>query len=582
MVRKPAVWIGVVAAIGVTLLLAFDVPGAVELPLRDFLIRTMPRRPATATAVVAIDEASLRRLEPWPWPRPMLAQLVDRAAEAGAKGLVIDVLLADPRPGDEILAASMRRLPSVAVAVLAERGQWLVPAPELEKAAIVAHGNFELDHDGILRRFATTKQDGASARTALSLEAAAMARADSVPVGQSVAPAFRTPPQSIPLVSAADLLAGRADPALLRDRILFLGPTALGLGDRVLTPVSARLAPDPGVAVHAAATESLLRGERIREIPPLFAGLIAGGIAAVLVALRRSSRRSRLASSASLIIAIAAAAWVLLATSGLALPVATLLLSALVTSIAVEAQVMAASTEDLGIRLEEIATRMAEQRAHDVESKRVLAHELKTPLASMRNLSQLLADFDLSDAERRRVASLLESEAGKLQSMVTVLLDLERLPLRDFRASTAVTDLGTLVNDRITLLRAGTSRQLTAIAPAGIFVRADAMLLERVVDNLVGNAVKYTDEPVRISVRGNGSEAVVEVADRGPGIPPADRERIFQRFYRGATAAGTEGLGLGLSLVSEVVRWHGGTVSMDTAPEGGSLFRFTLPAETNS
>src|SRR5262249_26993742 len=105
----------------------------------------------------------------------------------------------------------------------------------------------------------------------------------------------------------------------------------------------------------------------------------------------------------------------------------------------------------------------AEFRAHRVqeaESKRVLAHELKTPLASMRGLTQLLSDFDLTEAERKRVATLLESEAGKLQSMISGLLDLERVPLRDFAASTSVTDLGKLVEARLEFLRAGTNRPL--------------------------------------------------------------------------------------------------------------------------
>ena len=120
----------------------------------------------------------------------------------------------------------------------------------------------------------------------------------------------------------------------------------------------------------------------------------------------------------------------------------------------------------------------------------------------------------------------------------------------------------------------------TSIEP-GLIVRADAALIERVVDNLVGNAIKYSPapSPVSISIRQNGPLAVLDVEDRGVGIPAEERERVFRRFVRGSTAKGTEGLGLGLSLVAEVARWHGGSVSVDDSRGGGAVFHFALPLE---
>ncbi len=576
-----ALWIGAVTAIAVTLLLAFGFVETLELPLRDIAVRALPSRAAAVSVVVTIDERSLREIGPWPWPRDVLAQIVSRAADAEAKGAILDILLADPRTGDDVLAAAMKRIPSAAVSVLVENEQWLVPAPLIREAGTVAHGNFELDRDGILRRFATTKQSEDRPYTALSYVAASMVRSESVPIGRTVAPMFRTPPRAIPQISALDLLRGRADTTKLRNKLVFIGPTALGLGDRVLTPVSSPLAPDPGVTVHAAATESLLRGERIRVLSPLAGGLLAGLAAGTIVQLRRRSRATRLTSMAILLLAATFGGYALLASFGTAAPFGMLVLAIVITGATVEARAMAASTQDLGIRLEEVATRMAEERAQEIESKRVLAHELKTPLASMRGLTQLLSGFDLNDAERRRVAKLLEAEAGKLQSMVGALLDLERLPLRDFQSSSAVFDLGNLVGARAELLGSGNDR-VEATAGSGVMVRGDAMLIERVVDNLVGNALKYTDGDVRVEVRRVNGDAVVEVQDQGPGIAAKDRERIFQRFVRGSSAAGTEGLGLGLSLVSEVARWHGGTVSLESGSGGGSRFRFILPLVTET
>ena len=527
-------------AIAVTLLLAFHAMDVVELPARDAMLRLLPRRPATATAIVAIDEASLQKFGPFPWDRPRLASVVDAIADAGARAIVIDIVLADARPGDDILAAAMGRRPTLAVVGIDDRGEWRLPAGHLRAAVTPVHGNFELDRDGILRRFAATKQSSDSAFVALSLRAASIVTGAPIPVGRSIAPEFRTRPNAIPVVSAASI---NRDP-ILRDKIVFLGPTALALGDRVMTPVAP--VPYPGVMVHAAATESIIRGETVRELPPIVSGLLAGAVVAFpwLFA----------------IIIIAAIA--LLPAAGIAVPVVTLLAVVIITMAIVTLRHMRAHI------------------ARESESKRVLAHELRTPLASMRNLSQLLAEFELTEPERRRAASLIESEAGKLQSMVDVLLDLERLPMRDFARASSVIDVGDLVRARVEFLKASTDRDINVNAPSGIFARADAALLERVVDNLTGNAIKYTpaDSPISISVDRGARDVVIAVEDRGPGISEAERVRIFDRFFRGSSAAGTQGLGLGLSLVAEVARWHGGNVRVESGPRGGSRFSFSIPA----
>ena len=587
MERGRALLTGLGVTVLVTLLAAFDGADLVELPLRDVALRLLPARPAAHTTVVAIDERALQELGPWPWPRPLLARLVDRIGAAGARAAILDVLLAEARPGDEQLAVAMLKVPTATVCVLVERQRWIVPTPVIAGAGTVAHGNFELDRDGILRRFAATKQSSDRSYTALSLEAASFIRGMPVPIGRAIALSFRTPPRAIPIVSAADVLRGNTSSLdnRFRNRIIFVGPTALGLGDRVLTPVSTSLAPDPGVTVHASSTESLLRGEEVRELPPIAAGCTAGVAVAAVLLLRTRPRRERFFAAIALLGIVLLGGLALLATIGTAVPFLTLTLAVVLTFAFVETTVMSSSLQQSRVtvsRLEEIATSIAAHRAQEVESKRVLAHELRTPLASMRNLTQLLAGYELTDAERRRVTSLLESEAGKLESMVQALLDLERLSLRDFLTNSAVTDLSDLVRTRIAFLSNSAGRPLTVTAPSPVLVRADAMLMERVIDNLVSNALKYTppSAPVSIAVRHTDGEAMLEVEDGGPGIAEADRERIFQRFVRGSSARGTEGLGLGLSLVAEVARWHGGRVSLEPVAAGGSRFRVMLPRVT--
>ena len=560
---RTALMIAIAAGVVVTLLLAADVVDPLELPARDLILRRLPQRTPQRTVVVAIDEQSLREIGSWPWDRAKLATIVDRAADAGARGVILDILLAEPRSGDELLAKAAKRLPVIAVAVVDEHGRWLSPQSPLSDSVTAAHGNFEVDHDGILRRLSATKQSGDRSLTALSVEAASIITGAPIPVGRSIAPAFRTPPRAIASVSAADLLRDSALAKTLRGKLVFVGPTALALGDRVLTPTTRRHQPDPGVTVHAAATESIIAGDIITELPPIAVGVVAAiGIAAILL-----TRRRRIA--AGIIIAAIIAGGIALLANGIALPFITLIACAAIVLGVLESRIIIAA-------LRSSEERYLDHRERDAESKRVLAHELKTPLASMRSLTQLMNDFDLSEAERTRVTTLLQHEAGKLETMVGTLLDLERLPLRDFASSSSVIDLGQLVSARIDFLRASTDRTLFVSADRDIFVRADAALLERVVDNLAGNALKYTTGAVTVRVSRRNNDAILEVEDRGPGISEIEHGKIFARFVRGTTAAGTNGLGLGLSLVAEIARWHGGAASLDSA-QGGSRFRITLP-----
>jgi two-component system OmpR family sensor kinase len=229
--------------------------------------------------------------------------------------------------------------------------------------------------------------------------------------------------------------------------------------------------------------------------------------------------------------------------------------------------------------LEDLQETLAQARVQDAEARRVVAHELKTPLTSVRGLAQLLAQFDLSESERNRVAGMVVSETSRLAQMVDALLDLERLRLRDYGKDALPLDFSALCAQRVAYLRAGTPREVLADLETGLTILGDHALLERVIENLVANAFKFSPEgsSVRISLRREGSMAVLEVADGGPGIPPAERTRIFGRFARGSAQGLAPGLGLGLALVAEVVAWHRGTVEADEEPHGGGLFRVRLP-----
>ena len=113
-------------------------------------------------------------------------------------------------------------------------------------------------------------------------------------------------------------------------------------------------------------------------------------------------------------------------------------------------------------------------------------------------------------------------------------------------------------------------------------VLADREAAEGAVANLLGNAVKYSPrrKAIRLAVEQREAEVLVEVADRGIGLPAGEEERIFEQFHRGANAASTAGTGLGLSLVKSVVEAHGGRVEAADRPGGGSVFRLCFPVHT--
>ncbi len=565
----------------------------------------MPAAAAREVAVVAIDEQSLDREGPWPWPRERLAALVSRAADSGAPVVGIDLLLHDERPDDAALALACRRVRCVVAATLDERMKWIVPAQTLGPDVHPAHAAFELDDDGILRRISIAKQDGETSLPAFAVQVSAFASGTSISAGRALVPGFHTPPGSMPIIPATNVLRGNKSAlAVLRGRVVVIGTTAVALGDRVMTPRSRRHVTDPGVLVQASAIESLLAGDTFREMSPLLSALLAMSLVWIVLYIGRWHDWRRRATSEAVLLLVPTTAAVALVFMHTFIPLVMLTAAVAITVVASEArralQLMRhgraavrtlegdlgpqpfsdGSATDVGPRLEALASAIVHRRVSDAESKRVLAHELKTPLTSMRSLSQLLIGFDLTPAERQRVALMLGDEAEKLQEMITQLLEIEQLALRQRSDSVPAIDLCDVITSRVAFLARGVAREIDLTSESHVFIAGERALIERVIDNLVGNAVKYSPppHPVSVTLRCQGDLAVLEVMDHGPGVPPAERERIFGSFARGSTAEGTDGLGLGLALVAEAVRWHRGAIEVLDRAGGGSIFRVCFPA----
>ncbi|MFF3555586.1 sensor histidine kinase [Streptomyces tsukubensis] len=208
------------------------------------------------------------------------------------------------------------------------------------------------------------------------------------------------------------------------------------------------------------------------------------------------------------------------------------------------------------------------------------SHELRTPLSSIRGYLQLHERGMLRAPEdRTRALSRMHTEADRMAKLVEELLMLARLDQRP-EVRFGPVDLGRLAHDAAGDLRAQQPlRPVTVAAAGGAVVLGDEPSLRQLVGNLLVNVRVHTPDgtPVRVTA-GPGPDGTVRlvVADDGPGMAPADAERIFDRFFRAGT--GGPGSGLGMSIVAAVAEVHGGTVRIRTAPGAGLAVTVTLPA----
>ncbi|WP_328449018.1 HAMP domain-containing histidine kinase [Streptomyces sp. NBC_00386] len=205
------------------------------------------------------------------------------------------------------------------------------------------------------------------------------------------------------------------------------------------------------------------------------------------------------------------------------------------------------------------------------------SHELRTPLAAIRGYLQLYEKGMLTDpVERRRAWDRMNAETDRMGRLVDELLTLARLDQRPELRFRNV-DLSRLVRDAAADLRAQQpGRPVTVDADGTLLVRADESGLRQVLGNLVGNVRTHTpdDVPVRLGLERSDGVLRLCVADKGPGLAEEDAARVFDRFFRAGRGAGS---GLGMAIVEGVVRAHGGSVTVRTAPGEGLAVTVTLP-----
>jgi signal transduction histidine kinase len=205
------------------------------------------------------------------------------------------------------------------------------------------------------------------------------------------------------------------------------------------------------------------------------------------------------------------------------------------------------------------------------------SHELRTPTAAVLGAALTLAGRELTPDQDSQLKRVLADQAQRLADLLEQLLDLSRLEAQ----AVEIRPIRVRLRDRIEAIVAtvapGRNDEIEIDAPPDLVVEADPVAIERVVANLVVNALRHGKPPILISAMQNDRHLRLMVEDRGDGVPDDVRSRLFEQFVRSASAAGTQGTGLGLAIAKSYAQAHGGDVIFDSGFRDGARFQLVLP-----
>jgi signal transduction histidine kinase len=235
----------------------------------------------------------------------------------------------------------------------------------------------------------------------------------------------------------------------------------------------------------------------------------------------------------------------------------------------------AASFNEMADALQTKIDALSEAQARERRFTSDVAHELRTPLTALVAAAALLRDhLERMPEDARRPAELLIADVGRLRGLVEDLMEISRLDAGRVNVRRERVDVGSLV---AASLRARGWEERVRLADVGLTLTTDPRRLERIVTNLVGNALEHGGRDVAVHVAQDGVGAVVEVSDRGRGIAPEHVAHLFDRFYKADPARSGPGSGLGLAIALENARLLGGDLDVWSEPGVGTRFTLRLP-----
>jgi signal transduction histidine kinase len=575
----------------------------------DYFLRLRPAHAADSpTVILAIDDDALRAHNTLPQDRRLLAQALDTVCAAKPAVVGLDLLHWEPGPpgADAELAAALQRCGRTVLAAgvpgKGPKAEWHEPIPELARVATaVGHVHSNPDEDGEVRQVMLEKHANHARYWALALECLRQIQHATQPIleadhtletGDLVIPAPLTdavePGQirggrplyvnyrgDIPLISLRDVLDGKTNPSDFAGKAVLVGVTTSDDTDRKMTPVSFGVSM-PGVEIHAHLLNTLLSRQFLvpwRDSTTLFVQLLI--VAFVGAALFRLHGPGLASMAAVLAIVVHV------------LPYALLLRGQVVPAFALASAFWIPLIAGGGFQY---WTTWRHYLAADASQRRLrrqvefVTHEMRSPLAAIQGSGELIGRYPLDEKRRKQVSEMIGRESQRIGRMFERFLDVERLSAGEIQLQRNPVDLAAMVETAVDRARPFADRkhiemQVSLENPGES--QGDAELLEFAVYNLISNAVKYSPDRsvVRITAAGEAGRTLIEVRDQGAGISKQDADRIFERFYRTEDAAqsGKPGLGLGLSIVREIARLHGGAVTLESTVGQGSAFTLVLP-----
>ncbi len=205
------------------------------------------------------------------------------------------------------------------------------------------------------------------------------------------------------------------------------------------------------------------------------------------------------------------------------------------------------------------------------------SHELRTPTSVIMAQTEYILEKDRPAEEYKEAFEVVQRQGVRMRGLIEDMLDYTRLDRRPEDYPMAETDLTEIVRECSAQMALAAEKgiAITATADDGVKIRGNRMLLERMLTNLISNGIRYGKDNghVNVSLSQTTDGTVLAVTDDGIGISASDREKIFQRFYRGDTSRSTAGTGLGLSMVRKIAEMHGATVAVESEPGQGSTFK---------
>ena len=556
----------------------------------------------------SVDPKSHRALEimtkGWPWDREVYALILERLVSAGAKVVAFDCLFPAPGVNDDVFRAALDRFQSHVVIGSnfvspdhVERTFKIPSSYEPPAGTLISGGpmddrvgftNFFTGENRFVRdaQFRVAfRERGSATQTYFSLSARAISKAGHPelvladlaerPLRFTGGPRTGFPPHSIfeifvPEYWEHNYQSGEA----LRNKIVIVGAEGKWQKDELATPFG----PMPGAELHLNALNALLHGEFLKELPPLanVAIVIAAALAGAAFCFKIRSPWLRLLALALTSCAAPFLALWCYNIRGVYLP-------CLAPFLAINSNVLLCLVSDFTFEQVEKA-RLRNTLSSRDDLTHMIVHDLRSPLTIVTGYIDALkrvASAKFTPTEAKYIAQA-QRGADNMRDMITTLLDVGRFEAGQMPLRLEPHDLNEIVRDaanRFTPVL-GNRTLLCESPPEPVLVSCDADVIRRVLENLINNALKFTksDGSICLDVDADDEVATVSVRDDGPGIPPDQHARIFEKF--GQTEGGAQkrhSTGLGLAFCQLAVEAQAGKIGVQSEVGKGSIFWFNLP-----